>query len=1346
MKKNFAIALGLLLAAGTIRAQQYLITTIAGGGLPPTPAPALSSSFPGPQAAAVDSAGNVYFIAENCVFKVSAAGTLTRVAGGSTRSGYSGDGGPALRAQLNVPDMSGGLAVDKSGNIFIADYENSVVREVTTDGTVITVAGNGTSGDMGDGGAATSARLGNPQGVAVDAAGSLYIADAQYSVVRKVTNGIITTVAGSNADWGYSGDGGPATSAQLKNPSGVAVDAAGNLYIADPAVNVIRKVTPAGTISTFAGNATQGYSGDNGQAVKAQLYWPSAVAVDTAGNLFITDRGDGHIRKVTPDGTITTFAGTGGEPFGSLSGLALDATGNLYVTASASNLVLKVTPNGAVSTIAGTGGSGGGWGYSGDGGPATAAQMGPFGAAPDASGNLFIADTYNNVIRKVASNGIITTVAGTGAWGYSGDGNAATGATLASPFWVAPDPTGNLFIADTSNNVVRRVTPAGTITTWVAASVGLRNLQGLAVNSSNLFIADTGNNVIREAPSSGVGIIGTVGGNANLHNPGAVAVDSAGNLFIADTGDEVIRKITPDGAVSTVAGGGTSWDDGIPATSAELGHPQGVAVDASGNVFIADTQNLYIRKVGTDGIIKIVAGLGRYGYSGDGGPASAAMLQHPETVAVDAAGNVWVADSGSYAIRVLVPAGTRALLRATVTASSGSFSPGQTAATYSVVVSNATGAGATTGTVTVTEILPTGLTLVETSGAGWSCSNTTCTRSDALNPGSSYPALTITVNVAADAPSQVTNQISVSGGGSLATGASDTTNISATAPQQPVTLLAPPNGLVGVATMPTLSWSAFPGAAVYDVFLGTATWPPYVAGTTGTTYAPPALITGITYYWRVVAINGDILASSPVWSFTTGGPEPPSAPALAWPYGGATGVTVTPELSWNAAPGATSYDVYFGPSATPPFLGNTNGIAKGVGTLLPGTTYYWNVVARNSAGTAASVTLSFTTASSPPVGLRFVPVTPCRVADTRNASGPFGGPTPSGGGSRSFIIPQSACGIPATAQAYSLNVTAVPKGRLSYLTLWPTGQQQPFVSTLNSFQGDVVANAAIVPAGANGAVSVFVTDPADVILDINGYFDTSNGANSFSFYPATPCRVVDTRAATGQFGGPSMHAQQSRDFPVPLGPCAIPSTARAYSLNATVVPAGYLGYLSAWPTGQAQPLVSTLNSWKGKVVANAAIVPAGTNESISVYVTNPTEVILDIDGYFAAQGSANGLSFYPLPPCRVVDTRNADAPLGGPEMNGPTMRSFAITASACNVPSLGVAAYSLNVTVVPDGPLSYLTIWPFGLARPYVSTLNSWDGAVVANAAIVPAASAAISVYVTSPTHVILDINGYFAP
>jgi hypothetical protein len=323
----------------------------------------------------------------------------------------------------------------------------------------------------------------------------------------------------------------------------------------------------------------------------------------------------------------------------------------------------------------------------------------------------------------------------------------------------------------------------------------------------------------------------------------------------------------------------------------------------------------------------------------------------------------------------------------------------------------------------------------------------------------------------------------------------------------------------------------------------------------------------------------------------------------------------------------------------------------------------------------------------------------------------------------------------------------VPAGPLSYLTLWPTGQAQPLVSTLNSFSGTVVANAAIVPAGTGGAVSVYVSDQSDVILDIDGYFDATGSVTSYSFYPATPCRVADTRGPAGQFGGPALVTGQERDFPIPSGSCAIPATAKAYSLNVTAIPGTkYLGYLTSWPTGAAQPGVSTLNSWTGKVVANAALVPAGSNGSVSVFVTDPANVILDINGYFGQPGGAGELTFYPLAPCRVVDTRGAAGAFGGPEMEAQSTRSFVLPAGDCSVPATA-AAYSLNVTVVPDGVLPFLTAWPAGAGQPLVSTLNSFDGAVVANAAIVPAGTnGAVSIYVAGRTQVILDINGYFAP
>ena len=566
---------------------------------------------------------------------------------------------------------------------------------------------------------------------------------------------------------------------------------------------------------------------------------------------------------------------------------------------------------------------------------------------------------------------------------------------------------------------------------------------------------------------------------------------------------------------------------------------------------------------------------------------------------------------------------------------------------------------------------------------------------------------------------------------------------SAQGPSAPV-LTSPANGATGV-TAPTLTWQAATGATSYNVFLGTASTPPQVTTTTGTTYTPSGLSAGVKYYWSITAVNATGSASSAIWSFTTAQVLPPSAPVLVSPASGATNVALAPSLTWQASARAMAYNVFFGTVSPPPLVAQTSATAYDTGALSPGVTYYWSVTAVNPGGSASSAVWSFTTQVGGSSGaLLFVPVTPCRVADTRGGQGPFGGPAMAGATSRSFVIPDSSCGIPATAKAYSLNVTVVPQGPLSFLTLWPTGQAKPLVSTLNSFAGIVVANAAIVPAGADGAVSVAVTDTTDVILDIDGYFsDVAGGA---AFYAATPCRVADTRGTNGPLGGPSMTAAQSRDFPVLSSACGLPSSATAYSMNVTVVPSGPLPYLTAWPTGQSRPNVSTLNSFTGKVVANAVIVPSGAGGDISVYVADATQVILDSNGYFGAPGSSGSLAFYPVTPCRVADTRTAQGAFGGPILAANSTRSFTIPASACSIPSTA-QAYSLNVTVVPAGPLSFLTAWPAGQGRPLVSTLNSFDGSIVANAAIVPAgASGAISVYVTDATNVILDIDGYFAP
>ncbi len=260
-----------------------------------------------------------------------------------------------------------------------------------------------------------------------------------------------------------------------------------------------------------------------------------------------------------------------------------------------------------------------------------------------------------------------------------------------------------------------------------------------------------------------------------------------------------------------------------------------------------------------------------------------------------------------------------------------------------------------------------------------------------------------------------------------------------------------------------------------------------------------------------------------------------------------------------------------------------------------------------SGGGSSDSSASDSTVINPvvPQALRFVPVTPCRIADTRNANGPFGGPNLAAGISRDFNPVASACGIPANALAYSLNLTVIPLAPLGYISIWPAGQSQPVVSTLNSFDGRIKANAAIVPAGLNGAITVYATGPTHVAVDINGYFVPASGSQNLAFYPVTPCRIADTRNPLGAFGAPALAGGVPRTFPVSSSSCGIPASAQAYAFNMTVVPTGLLGYLSTWPAGSAQPLVSTLNALTGAITSNASIVPAGVNGAISVYASDP---------------------------------------------------------------------------------------------------------------------------------------------
>jgi trimeric autotransporter adhesin len=724
--------------------------------------PATSAKFRGPEGIRVDHAGNVYIVDTGnfAVRKVDTNGIITTYAGTLHISGYTGDGGQATSATLGGPSY---IALDHAGNLYISDLINNVIRKVdATTHVITTIAGNNTSGFSGDGGAALSAQLNSPNGLAFDSKGNLYITDRGNNVIRKVAAGsnIITTVAGTGGASGSSGDGGPATSALLNFPWSITIDGSDNLYIGDFLNGAVRKVDAiTQNISTVVGIiGSQGNSGDGGPATSAQLSNPTDLAFDNLGHLYVADLISTTVRQVDfqpsfantavgstsnsvnvilhVTGTVTINSITvpdslGGDPeysVGAITGTGCSTASPIVGGYSGINCVVPVTFSplfpGArripltfsttissepatfqvgltgvglgpqigfspafIGTIAGNGTLG----YTGDGGVATSAEFQqPVAVAVDYQGNFFVSDFAKDVVRRVdAFTNIVTTLTGNGTSGYDGDNGPAAEGTLHSPSGLSLDAVGNLFIADTGNQAIREVDAVNTnITTFAgngladftgdggaATSASLSAPSDVAFdNQGALFVSDFANDAIRRidgippvittvagtgsAGSSGDGGLAT---NALLNQPAAVAVNTAGDVFIADDANNVIRKITADGKnITVVAGTGTSGfgGDGGSATSARFNNPQGLATDAAGNLYITDSANNVIRKVNAlTHIVTTIAGdkaSGTAGFSGDFGPATSALLNAPSHPTLDAAGNIYFADSGNGVVRIIV--------------------------------------------------------------------------------------------------------------------------------------------------------------------------------------------------------------------------------------------------------------------------------------------------------------------------------------------------------------------------------------------------------------------------------------------------------------------------------------------------------------------------------------------------------------------------------------------------------------------------------------------------------------------------------------------------------------------
>jgi sugar lactone lactonase YvrE len=626
------------------------------------------------------------------------------------------------------------VAVDHAGNLYVADVQNNTIRKVSPGGVVSTLAGlAGVAGSTD--GTGTAARFSSPQGIAVDSSGTLYVADSGNSTIRRITpSGVVTTLAGTAGALG-SGDG-IGAAAWFWYPRAIAVDSAGTLYVADN--STIRKIAAGGVVSTLAGKPGPWGNAD-GTGSAAQFTSPGGIAVDAAGTVFVADSGNNKIRKITPDGVVTSLADGNGNVqfFYNPLGVAVDRAGVIYVANSSYNLINKITPGASVTVLAGTDSNN----YSGgtaDGSGDAARFTRPGGLAVDGAGMVFVADTNNHTIRKITADGVVSTLAGLAVAVGNTDGTGAA-ARFDYPGGVAVDGSGNIYVSDAGRQTIRKITPAGAVTTIFGTSVVLSDSDrsaggyifydtGMAVDrtgniyeidsrfqsiikitpgggtttlagylsfiggsadgtgtaaqfngprglaadgAGNVYVTDTGNQTIRKiapggvvttlagTPGGGGGVVDGTGASARFFYPLAIAVDGAGNVYVED--DSTIRKIAPSGVVTTLAGtaGVSGRADGTGA-AAQFTFDSGVvnrlAVDGAGTVYVLDRLNSTLRKITAGGVVTTIAGqAGKIGC--DDGVGTAAGFSSPAGVAVDSAGNLYVADAGNQAIRKGVPAG-----------------------------------------------------------------------------------------------------------------------------------------------------------------------------------------------------------------------------------------------------------------------------------------------------------------------------------------------------------------------------------------------------------------------------------------------------------------------------------------------------------------------------------------------------------------------------------------------------------------------------------------------------------------------------------------------------------------
>jgi sugar lactone lactonase YvrE len=970
------------------------VSTVVGNGTS-------ESSFNYPTSVTADSSGNIYFgdflsteDLQNAVYRLSPASKITRLAGFDV---------------TNILHTAAAVAVDLNGDLLIADG-NRILRRNSA-GVLSVFAGTGVIGALD--GPANSATFYRPEGLAVDTNGNVYVADTSNNKVRKVTGaGVVSTLPGA-----YS------------HPEGVAVDVIGNVYVADTWNHSIRKITPAGTVLTLAGSGSSGAVDGNGAG--ASFSNPSGIAVDSSGTVFVADPGNSKIRKITPGGLVSTLAGTGQAGpddgpvaiarFDGLKDVAVDSQGNLLI-AEASR-IRKITPQGIVETV-------------------TRPLKQPIGVAVDTAGNRYFADTENHRIRRLSTDGVLSTLAGTGVAG-SADGPNGVG-SLSSPMGVGIASSGDVFVADTGNNRIRRITPAGVLSTFAGTGApapgGLATYffpTGIAVDSgNNVFVSEPAANKIHKITPAGISSVfagtGAVGFSdgpgtaATFSFPRSVAA-SGGDVFVADTGNHRIRKITAAGIVSTVAGtGGIGFANG-PSALSEFNSPGGIAADASGTVYVSDTNNHVIRRI-SGGNVSTLAGNPSPGYAD--GPAASAFFSQPNGLAVRGT-DLFVADTGNSFVRRVeiapppVALGTDVFVPVTVsrlldTRVAGSGGPVLVGATRNLTVTGVGGvpANATAVALNVAAVAPPGAGHLRVFPAGESLPN----------------ASVLNFAAGKNTPNHVI--VKVGAGGQISMYAGNTTQV-----------IVDVNGY----------------------FVNGS------GGGAGAKYVPVSSRTRLTTVVIPGAVPGNPAASSTSVVVTGAGGIPSGA------------VTVAVDIAAVNPAGAGHLRVF--PTGSPLPNASTHNFAAGdtrMNLVLVNPGAGGAITIYNASAGAVTVTVDTVGAFENGPGLWFKPVTPVRPLDTRTDGG-----APLAPGAfvdapiRGFgVVPDSTL-----VTAVVVNVAAVNPSASGSVDIGPS-LLTPTLPWFTHPANENVANLAIIPVGSDGKIRLVNNSAGTthLIVDITGYF------------------------------------------------------------------------------------------------------------------------------------------------------------------------------------------------------------------------------------------------------------------